>query len=220
MLDQFSLKHLASICLPIVAASLPFSALAAEGPYEIEVRANVLLGDGVPANDILGFGVAGRYYLKDRWFVSGAIEAYDYDFEHPVNVVGLLQDPNVKTIDASVSTTVISAGIGRTYDFSLEKFDWFWELGLGAGFPDVDNASGPLSTGGTFTLATDASTEFHLLGKLGASYHFTPNWTASFVARLEHHFMDFKVTEMGTGATGTVDSQTPMGAHLALSYSF
>ena len=32
-----------------------------ESKFEIGLRANVLLGDGVPANDILGFGIIGRY---------------------------------------------------------------------------------------------------------------------------------------------------------------
>jgi hypothetical protein len=44
--------------------SLP--AHAEESKFEIGLRANVLLGDGIPANDILGVGVIGRYRLYNQ----------------------------------------------------------------------------------------------------------------------------------------------------------
>lgn len=220
MLNPFSFKHLASLSLPIVMASLPFTALAEDGPFDFEVRGSILLGDGVPSNDMLGAGIAGRYELEDGWFVSAAIEAYDFDFERPIEVVGLRQDPVVKAIDGNTSSTVLSAALGRNYHFDSEKFDWFWELGLGAGFPDVTGVTGPLSTGGDYTVVTDAGTELHLLSKLGVSYYFASNWSLNFVARLEHHFIDYKVTETETGATGSISSQTPAGTHLAIRYSF
>ena len=50
-----------------------------ENPYEVGLRANVLLGDGVPANDVLGLGVIGRYRLKDGWFIGAAFDLYEYD---------------------------------------------------------------------------------------------------------------------------------------------
>jgi len=40
-------------------------AYAQDSKIDIGLRANVLLGDGVPANDILGAGLIGRYRLDN-----------------------------------------------------------------------------------------------------------------------------------------------------------
>jgi len=204
--------------LPLL--SLVSTAHADETRYEVGLRANVLLGDGVPANDIMGFGVIGHYNLRNGWFAGAALDTYDYDFERPSLILGIAQDPAVKDIDALASNTVLSGFVGRHYGDSNRGFDWFWTAGLGIGFPDVDDVSGPTATGGTFDLTFDANTEFHLMGTLGTSYHFTPAWSATFSARLEHHFMDIQITDRVTGSTGKVDSQTAVGAYLSINYSF
>ena len=41
------------------------TAYSEEARYEVGFRGNVLLGDGVPANDILGLGVIGRWRGHD-----------------------------------------------------------------------------------------------------------------------------------------------------------
>lgn len=196
------------------------AATAAENQYEIGLRGNVLLGDGVPANDILGYGLIGRYYLNDGWFIGAALDTADFDFERPYRILGIEQDPNVKAIDAKASTVVLSASIGRQYGNTDRGFDWFWTAGLGLGFPDVENAFGPTDTGGAFLVTTDAGTEYHLMSALGSTYHFSPQWSVTAAARLEYHVMDYKVTDQVSGTTGTVDSQTPIGAYLSLNYSF
>ena len=53
-----------------VSIFLAFALLAGtsqsdESKFEVGFRANVLLGDGVPSNDILGLGVISRYRLSD-----------------------------------------------------------------------------------------------------------------------------------------------------------
>lgn len=187
--------------------------------YEMGLQANFLLGDGVPANDIIGYGIAGRYYLSNGWFIAAVLETYDFDFERPIEVVGLKQDRNVDVIDATVSLTVLSAALGRNHGDNF-GFDWFWSVGIGAGFPDVESVSGPLSTGGTFDVSTTTSTEYHLMGKLGTYYYFLPHWSANFTLRAEHHFVAYAVTERSTGASGTIDSQTPLGLHVGTRYRF
>ena len=209
-----------SIAVILVLCLIVSTAHADETRYEIGLRANVLLGDGVPANDILGFGVIGRYDLQNGWFAGATLDSYDYDFERPSLILGIAQDPAVKDIDASASITVLGGFVGRRYGDSSQGFDWFWTAGLGIGFPDVDDISGPTDMGGTFDLTFDTKTEIHLIGTLGTSYHFTPAWSATFAARLEHHFMDIQITDRVTGSTGKVDSQTPVGAYLSINYSF
>lgn len=209
-----------SIAILLALVSLVSTAYSEEARYEIGLRGNVLLGDGVPANDILGLGVIGRYTLRDGWFAGAALDFYNYDFERPSLVVGIPQDPAVKTIDADASNTVLSGFVGRQYGDTSRGFDWFWTAGLGIGFPDVDDIGGPTATGGTFDLTFDAKTEIHLMAALGTSYHFTPAWSATLAARFEHHFMDITVTDRVSGTTGTVDSQSPIGAYISINYSF
>lgn len=195
-------------------------AYAEDSKFEIGLRANVLLGDGVPANDILGLGVIGRYRLNNGWFIGAGLDTYDYDFERPWKIVDLRQDPNVATIDASADNTVLSGSLGRLYNETNHGFDWFWTLGLGFGSANVDDVAGPTDTGGTFDMTFDVGNEIHLMATLGSSYNFSENWSASFTARVEHHFMDVLITDRVSGNTAKVDSQSPLGAYLSLNYRF
>ena len=191
-----------------------------ESKFEIGLRANVLLGDGVPANDILGYGLIGRFPLSKGGGIGATLETYEYDFEHPTKIVGLTQDPNVDVIDALADSTVLGAAIGRLYNKTDSGFDWFWSLGIGFASPNVDDISGPTDTGGTFDITFDVGNEIHLMGSLGTSYNFSESWSTSFSARIEHHFMDILVTDAVTGSIAQIDSQSPMGAYLSLNYRF
>ena len=201
-------------------ALLAVASYAEEAEFEVGVRANVLLGDGVPANDILGLGVIGRYRLSDGWFVGLGLDRYEFDFERPWRVVGIEQDPATDVIDAPADSTVFSGSLGRLYNETDHGFDWFWTLGLGYSLPNVDDVSGPTDTGGTFDLTFDVGNEFHLMASLGSSYNFSSSWSATFAARLEHHFMDVLITDQVSGSTAKVDSQTPVGIYLSLNYRF
>ncbi len=214
-MSKFSESCVVSLFL---AVSCPV--IADEPRTEVGLRANVLLGDGKPTNDILGAGVIGRRNRDDGWFFGGSIDAYVYDFERPWSYVGLIQDPNVDTIDADGSSTVIAGFLGREYDVADSGFRWFWTAGLGVGFADVDDVSGPTDTGGTFDLTFKVDTEIHVMTSLGATYDFGPKWSATFAARLEHHFMGIEITDQVTGNTASIDSQTPVGAYLSLNYRF
>jgi hypothetical protein len=196
------------------------AAHAEESKFELGLRGNVLLGDGVPANDILGYGVMGRFRLSDGWFIGAGIDTYAYDFERPWKLLGLTQDPNVPTIDASAENTVFNGSFGRLYNETNHGFDWFWSLGLGFASPSVDDVSGPTDTGGTFYITTDTGNEFHVMATLGTSYSFSEHWSTTFAARLEHHFMDVLITDTVSGNTAEIDSQSPLGAYLGLNYRF
>lgn len=202
-----------------ILALMPL-AHAEEGDVSLSLRTNVLSGDGAPANDILGIGVIGRYYLQDGWFAGAAVDAYEYDYERAASHAGIEQDPAEDTMDALASNTVVSGFVGKLYGETNTGFDWFWSAGVGVGFPEVDGLRGGTMTGGTFDLSYDARTEIHLMGTFGTSYHFTPTWSATFAARLEHHFMDVTSTDAVSGATNTIDSQSPFGAYLSLEFKF
>ena len=193
---------------------------AEDTKFEIGLRANVLLGDGVPANDILGLGVIGRYRLNDGWFIGAGVDIYEFDYERPWRILGLEQDPNVDTIDALADSTVFSGSIGRLYNETDHGFDWFWTLGLGFASVDIEDVDGPTDTAGTFDITFDAASEIHLMATLGSSYNFSEKWSTSFAARVEHHFMDVLITDSVSGNTAKLDSQSPIGAYLSLNYRF
>lgn len=214
-------KYLVTFLCGLLALSSPLVVAQEIDPkFEIGLRGNVLLGDGVPANDILGYGIIGRYRSNNGWLIGAAIDAYEYDFEHPTKIVGLRQDPAVDVIDALADSTVLSGFIGRLHNETDHGFDWFWTLGIGFASPSVDDVSGPTDTGGTFDMTFDVGNEIHLMGTLGTSYNFADSWSATFAARLEHHFMDVLITERVTGNTAKIDSQSPMGAFISLNYKF
>ena len=193
---------------------------ADEPKNEYGLRANVLLGDGKPANDILGVGLIGRRYLEDGRFIGGSLDAYAYDFERPASYLGIRRDPNVDVIDADGSVTTVAGFMGREYGDANGGFRWFWSLGLGIGFETVDDVSGPTDNGGTYELTFDTGENIQLQSAIGTSWYFSSRWSASFTARLEHHFMDIKITDRVSGATTKIDSQTPVGAYLSLNYRF
>jgi hypothetical protein len=198
-------RKAAAVLAIIILSSVSY---AQESKVDIGLRANVLLGDGVPANDILGAGVIGRYRLNNGWFIGAGIDGYKYDFERPASVLGIAQDPNEDDIDAKADNTVLFGSFGRLYNETDRGFDWFWSLGLGFGSPNVEDVSGPTDTGGTFDLTFDVGNEIHLMGTLGTSYNFSENWSTSFAARVEHHFMDVTITDQVTGETAKGDCST------------
>jgi len=214
-------QHLTRFLVIVLVFGAPTLASAEDAwRFEIGPRANVLLGNGKPANDILGFGVVGRYKLNNGWFVGAAIDSYEYDFERPSKILGITQDPAEDVIDAAADYTAFSGSIGRLYNETNRGFDWFWNLGLGFASPNVDPVSGPTDTGGTFDITFDVGNEIHLMGALGTSYNFSENWSAGFTARLEHQFLDIAMTDSVTGNTAKLDSQTVMGASLSFNYRF
>lgn len=192
---------------------------SAQNVSEIGLRANVLLGDGTPANDMLGAGLVGRFLLFDGWFVAATLDAYDYDFERPHNVAGIDQDPAVETIDSTIRSVAFGAAIGRQIG-DRSGFDWFWSAGVGVGFPDPTTVSGPVAGGGTFDLAIDAKTEIHLSGTVGTMYYLSDRWSVTAAARAEHHFLDISVVDQISGASGKVTNQTPLGAYLSINVTF
>ena len=193
---------------------------AQDSKFEIGLRFNVLLGDGVPSNDIPGLGVIGRYRLNNGWFIGAGYDSYEYDFERPWRVAGLEQDPSIAVIDAIGNSSVISGSIGRLFNETDSGFDWFWSLGVGFASPSIDDVAGPTDDGGTFDLTFDVGSEIHLMATLGTSYNFSEKWSTSFAARVEHHFMDVLVTDRESGATGKIDSQSPIGGFISLNYRF
>jgi hypothetical protein len=222
-----SREKLATIIVAILAM-LPLSATvhaddvdfdlskSEQNKIDLSLRTNVLLGDGQSNKEILGYGVIGRYYLSSGWFTGATLDNYEY----AANADGVALGSPGNEIDALATNTVISGFIGRLYGGTDQGFDWFWTAGLGVGFPDINSFSGYTSGGEPFAVTYEANTEIHLTSSIGTSYHFTPTWSATFAARLEHHFMDVTATDTSSGITSSIDAQSPLGAYLSIDYRF
>ena len=187
---------------------------------ELSMRTNVLVGDASSASNVMGIGVIGRYYLDDGWFAGATLDTYEYDYEHAEELTAIIQDPAENAIDTSASNTVLGGFFGRVYGRTDRGFDWFWSAGVGLGFREIGDFSGGIDGGEVNAISYDTGTDYLLTGALGTSYHFTPTWSATFAAQLEHHFIDVTATDAASGTTTRIGSQSPYGAYFSIDFRF
>lgn len=191
----------------MLAALLPLPAgpaLAADGPFDLGGRANIVGGSGKPANDILGLGLFGHYRFNDRWSAGFALDhSPEFDVERTAALVGLRQDPGVSDIDSTATSIEVRAWVERLYGGLGDRWQLFWSVGAGVAVVDVDDVAGPLADGGRFDVATDASTELVLALSAGVRRWLGATWGLEAALRGDEHFASWKYRDRNSGATGT-----------------
>jgi hypothetical protein len=221
---KFQLLVAVFVLLSFSAASLADSANSDATELTSGPRSDVLLG-GDPTTsptinpttgDKLGFGVIARYYLNNGWFTGAALDTYEYGYEDAADLPADNLNTEWSDADALASNTVISGFVGRLYSEADGRFDWYWSAGVGLGFAEIDGF-GYIGES-MLAMSFEADTDVHLVGSIGTSYRFTPTWSATFAAKLEHHFMD--VTATRSGLSNSMDSQSPLGAYISIDYRF
>lgn len=195
------------------------SAGAQDARFEIGIRPIILASQGEPANDMLGSGLVGAWQWKPDWFFGVALDRMVFDYERPHQVLGIQQDPDLKTIDGSNNFTRVAGWVERRYDRD-GAWDWFWNAGLGFASVDADVVAGRTAPGGAFDIATDAGSEAHLMTSIGLRRPLGAHWALTGTIHLEHHLTDYKITDTVSGATGKIGSHSPIGASILLSYQF
>lgn len=193
---------------------------AQSGKWELGLRPTVLLGDGVPSNDMLGLGLALRCERGKDWTVGFGLDQFQFDFEEPNTRLGIALPPGTKPIDSKIDSTVVSAWLERRYGDDGPGWSWFWTAGFGYAFLDAPTVTGPTDSGGTFTIVTDASDELQLHASIGARWRFGGNWALEMAALAQHHMSDYRLVDLESGTTGKIGSHTPLGANLGISYRF
>lgn len=202
-------------------ALLPVPGRAQEdGRFDLGARAVLVGADGVPANDIPGYGVFGHYRLNDRWKLGVAVDTAEFDFEQPARILGLKQSESVEAFDVKAESTTVSAWIERTFGRPEGRAEWFLGAGLGFASLDVPDAIGPLQGGGQFSIVTEADTEFvaQLLG--GVRFRFGRRLALELALRADQHFADWQMEDRVSGRTGAIDDYFAYGGHLGLSFRF
>lgn len=193
-----------------LAAMLPAgSAHAQDGRFDLGVRFDAMTAGGEPANDILGLGVFGRYRLNDRWRVGVGIDHSEFDFERPALIAGLPADFSGGEVDAKATLTMLSVWIERVYGAGRAR-EWFWAAGLGGAAVDVEEVTGPLEDGGTYTLSTNFDGELgveEVVISLSAGVRLRVGSRSALEIALrgDRHIADWEVVDQVSGATGRID---------------
>lgn len=98
---------------------------------------------GEPANDIMSFGLFGKYRISDAWLLGVAVDRAEYDFELPRRVVGIEQDPAVEPIDAVTESIIYSGWIERELGGPADPNRAFFTAGARFASPSVEDVQGP-----------------------------------------------------------------------------
>jgi len=202
------------VLLSLTALSLP--AASQDHRFDVEARVLVLLGNGEPANDMPGFGLAGHWQVRENWYVGAAVDQVSFDFERPYEIIGLT---STEEIDAGNEFTRVSAWVERRYPLS-GPWHWFWTAGAGWASLDAGDARGFTTSGSAYDIVTEADDELHLMLSAGARWRPTRNLAVGLAAHLERHEVSYVVTDRVSGATGKVGSQTPLGFSVGVQWSF
>lgn len=214
-LTQYSIIGL--LCLTAIS----ITSYAQEGDMSLGLYGNIVGSSGEPSNDVLGIGLIGNYQLKDNWFVDIEFIHSEADFERPWKVVGIVQDETTeKTIDALYTSTLIMAQMGQNINSGSNSYDYYWSAGLGFHTIDVDDVSGPVLGGGTFTITTDAGTETIIGGKLGIKQHLSDSWSMNYALRIDYHLADWTVTDTVSSTTAKISDYATYGALIGVQKKF
>jgi len=178
----------------------------------------VIVGEGQPANDMIGYGAIGRWEFRDSWHLGLALDSVEFDYETPYRVLGI---ESVEEIDPSNEFMRVSVLVERRYERPDSPWIWFWTAG--AGFASIDvgaNAVGTTPDGQSFDITTTAEDETHFFVGGGLRRAFGQHWASEAAVTLQHHTTDYQLSDIVSGATGSIGSQTPYGVTLGISYGF
>lgn len=192
-------------------------ALAVENKLQIGGRFGIILADGEPANDMMMYGVYGRYRLRPNWHWGFGVDFLSFDFERPYRVLGL---QSTVENDAPASNTVIHTSL--EYELRRGSPNWvpFILGGIGVGIVDVDDVRGDLLGGGTYDITTDGGTEVIPMVGVGLRYLLGNRFAAELGFRAQYHIGGWDVVDRTSGRKGSVDDYLAYGAYAGLVFRF
>jgi hypothetical protein len=214
---EASNREMTRLILASVLCCMAANAAAQDPRFDAGGRLVILLGDGVPANDMVGFGVLGRWHWRDHWYLGVALDQTEFDYERPNDVLGI---PSAEEIDGKFDFARLSGWIERRFDDEDRGWSAAWRAGLGYASVSTEDVRGPTAGGGSWDIATNASDEVHAMLALGAKRYFGESFFLEGALHLEHHLTDYDLVDRVSGRTGQIGSQTPWGVSIGVSYRF
>jgi Outer membrane protein beta-barrel domain len=180
-------------------------------------RFGIMAANGEPANDMMMYGVFGRYRFKPRWHWGLGVDFLSFDFERPYSI---LKIQSTVENDADASNTIISTWL--EYEYTLGTPNWipFFLGGIGVGITDVDDVRGDIPGGGTYDIAADGGTEVIPMVGLGLRHRLGDRLAAEFGARAQYHIGGWDVKDRISGLTGSVDDYFAYGAYAGVVFRF
>jgi hypothetical protein len=206
------------LLLALFLASIPASA-EENGKFELGVHLGTMLGDGVPANDMPGFGIYGLYRLNERWSVGLGVDRTEFDYEEPARLLGLPLDPDDPPVDPKAEMTIFSALVERSFESSRAGREWFLGAAVGVADTDVPDVTGPTATG-TFEIDSEVDREVIVSLRGGVRQQFGERWFATFTLRAEEHFAAWELEDRVSGATARHDDYFTYGGYIGIGYRF
>ena len=191
-----------------------------QGKVDVGLRLRLGLANGVPANDMPGYGAYGIYRLNDEWAVGLSVDQMKFDYEEPAKRLGLPIDPDAEPIDAKVDQTIVGISVERSFSPPEASRQWFLGGELGMAFTDVPIVTGPTADGGTFEIHTEVDRELILSLLGGVRQRFGENWFAEFAIRADQHFAAWEPVDVVSGAETRHDDYFAYGFHLGVGYRF
>lgn len=191
----------------VIRRLLPAMLLAASGTAspaqaaELGVRISALRA----ATELQGFGLAARWPLSQGYFVQATL-----DRQHYARAANPAELP-----PAALQSHIAGAAIGREYRGDRALDSWFWSWGISAGFPATARSAGAVAPA-----RFDAAMEVHLTAALGISRQLSEHWSLTGAARIERHFIDWRLTDEFGTLLQRRDSQSASGLSLSVNYRF
>jgi hypothetical protein len=206
------------LLLTLILAALPAGA-DENSKFEVGVHLGTMLGDGVPANDMPGFGIYGRYRPNDRWSVGLGVDRTEFDYEEPARLLGLPLDPADPPVDPKAEMTIFSALVERSFESSRAGREWFLGAAVGVADTDVPDVTGPTATG-TFEIDSEVDREVVVSLRGGVRQQFGERWFATFTLRAEEHFAAWELEDRISGATARHDDYFTYGGFVGIGFRF
>lgn len=216
-----SRSSLCKAALALAPLLVPLPVLADDpGRIAVGARLQTTMANGVPANDMPGYGIYGIYRLNDQWAVGLSVDFMKFDYEEPAKRLGIPLDPDAEPIDAKAEQLIISASVERSFSAPEASREWFLGGAVGVADTDVPDITGPTATGGTFEIHTEVDRELivSLLG--GVRQRFAERWFAEFTLRADQHFAAWEPEDRVSGATARHDDYFAYGGYLGVGYRF
>ncbi len=195
--------------------------MAGEQPFDLGLRFNILVGNGNPTNDVVGYGMHGHYSFNDSWRLGYSLDyVEEFDIERSPGFLGLVTAESIGVIDSKGTSTGVRIWGERMLGDPSRRGRFFVGAGLGYDSIDIDPVSGPLEDGGTFDVVIDAGGQLLVTSSFGWRFDVGRRNALEVALRAERHFADWQVLDRVSGARTTVDDYTLTGIHFGWLFRF